>query len=317
VSQRAGPTAAGADTKGLPLELAVIVPCRNVERTLGEALDALMHQVWAGSWELIIVDNGSTDGTARLAQTVSQGRTRVISANERSGVAFARNTGVRATSARSVAFCDGDDVVHAGWVEAMGEALRHHPLVSGPVDPWLLNPQWLAAARASPTDGSLPTFGVLPFARGNNCGVHRGLWRQLGGFDENFRGLEDVEFSLRARALGVEPHFVPGATVAYRHRAALSEIWRQGRYYGVGRPALRSVARSLGQPEPRTSESIRSWIWLAVHLPTLRHRRGRYRSTWVLANRVGVIEGRLEEFRQSLRLSRRAEPHEGRSPDGE
>jgi GT2 family glycosyltransferase len=117
----------------------------------------------------------------------------------------------------------------------------------------------------------------------------------VGGFDEAFVGLEDVEFSLRLAARGIEPVLVPDAVVHYRFRAAAADVWRQGSFYGRGRPALARRARDLGLRAPARSEGLRSWAWLLVHLPGLRTRAGRLRWLWVLANRIGVLRGAVHE----------------------
>lgn len=274
------------------VELAVIVPCHNVEATLGRQLAALVEQDWHGSWIIVVVDNGSSDETSTVAKRFADRGVHVLRADDGRGVAYARNAGARAVRARSVAFCDGDDVVHPGWVSALGEALRDHELVVGTVESSSLNPPWLAASRPMAPAGELPRFGTLPFARGNACGMRRSLLLEtLGGFDESFVGLEDIELSLRAHHAGVTPVLVPEAVVAYRFRDSLVEVWRQGTYYGRGRPALVRTMAELGLPVPSLLSGLRSWLWLLWRLPGLRTRSGRYLWVWVLANRIGVLRG--------------------------
>jgi glycosyltransferase involved in cell wall biosynthesis len=278
------------------LDLSVIVPCHDEEDTLGAQLDALLAQDWDGSWEVIVVDNRSTDRTAALAASYA-GRdvpVRVISAADGRGVAYARNAGVRASTASAVAFCDGDDVVAPGWTAAMGDALHRHELVVGTLDPDLLNEPWLSASRPMGGARELPRFGGTPFARGNNCGMQRTLWERLDGYREDFDGLEDIELSLRAAATGAEAVLVPDAVVAYRFRPGIRALWRQGVFYGRGRPALYRQSVRLGLTPPSRWAGLRSWGWLVLRLPTLVSRRGRAAWTWTLANRWGVLRGAVE-----------------------
>ncbi len=281
------------------LELSVIVPCHNEEATLGEQLDALTAQEWDGSCEIVVVDNNSTDRTAEIAASYSGGvvPVRVVEASGGRGVAHARNVGARSSPARSVAFCDGDDVVLPGWTAAMGNRLREAPLVVGTLDVGRLNELWLAQARPMGSADGLPRFGDTAFARGNNTGMHRDLWERLDGYREDFEGLEDIEFSLRARAAGVAPTLAPDATVAYRFRPGLATTWAQGVFYGRGRPALAAQAKSLGFAAPPRIAGLKSWIWLVVSLPTLATRTGRYAWVWTLANRWGVIRGTIARRR--------------------
>lgn len=271
-------------------DLAIIVPCHNEAGTVGEQLTALTGQSWSGTWEVVIVDNNSTDGTCDVAQQFADtGRVRVVAANQGSGVAYARNVGVAATDATAVAFCDGDDVVQPGWVATMGEALASNAWVTGAVNVDLLNPPWLAASR--PTSAGLPRFGEIAFARGNNCGMQRGLFVELGGFAEDFVGLEDIEFSLRAVAAGHSPVFVADAQVAYRYRPQLKQVWRQALFYGRGRPELVRQARRLGLAAPGRSAALKSWAWLGVNAPKLGSKGGRAAWVWVLGNRIGSLSG--------------------------
>lgn len=280
-------------TENKELQFAVIIPCHNVETTLAQQLDALTSQVWSGSWGIVVVDNNSTDRTREIAERYESRGVRIVTANAGRGVAYARNAGVCVTRAETFAFCDGDDVVQAGWVTAMADALQDASIVSGPIETETLNPAWLARSRPTPTEYRLPTFGTLGFASGCNCGMTRKLFDALGGYDETFVGLEDIEFSLRAIADGDTIHFVPDALVAYRLRDDLGSVWRQGYFYGRGRPALKQRARALGLPAPSSLESWKSWAWLLLHVPGLRHRAGRYQWLWVLANRVGVLRGNI------------------------
>lgn len=281
------------------LELAVIVPCHNEETTLGVQLDALTAQEWDGAWEIVIVDNNSTDDTVAVANSYAGGPIplRVVSATEGRGVAYARNAGARSTDATSIAFCDGDDMVFPGWTAAIGTALRSDSLVVGTLEADHLNEPWLARSRPMGGADRLPTFGATPFARGNNCGMRRTVWEQLDGYREDFEGLEDIEFSLRANAAGFAITLAPGALVAYRFRPGLRAVWSQGFFYGRGRPALAVQAATLGLRPPPRFAGLKSWLWLVVRLPTVVTRRGRYAWVWTLANRCGVVRGALAQRR--------------------
>ena len=277
----------------MSLDLSVIVPCHNEAATLPEQLDALTAERWDGSWEIVVVDNNSTDATATIAASYAEGPVpvRIVTANDGASVGYARNAGAATSTARSIAFCDGDDVVRPGWVAAMGEALRDADLVVGTLTAEHVNAPELAATRPMGGADALPHFGPVPFARGNNAGMRRTLWADLGGFAEGYRGLEDIEFSLRAAAAGVEPVLVPDATIAYRFRTGLGDVWRQGQFYGFGRPKLAKQAASLGLPTPSRFGGLKSWVALVTTLPRLVTRPGRFGWVWILANRIGSLKG--------------------------
>ena len=107
-------------------ELSVILPVYNGAAHIGDQLDALLAQSWSKPWELVVVDNDSTDLTpAIVEQYVAKhpDRIRVTSAPEQHNLSYVRNVGVRTARADAVAFCDDDDLVGATWVASMGDAL--------------------------------------------------------------------------------------------------------------------------------------------------------------------------------------------------
>ena len=219
-----------------------------------------------------------------------------MAAPERAGLNFARNAGVAASSGRSFALCDADDLVAPGWVAAIGNALRTHDVVTGPLELDRLNPPWLAASRGRGDERGLPTFhDLFPTVHGNNMGMVRARFDEIGRFDLDDRiiGVDDVELSLRAWTHGLAIRFVPDAIVHYRYREEPSALWRQGRTYGRARPFLVRRMRAEGLPVPGRVAGWRSWVWLLAHLLDLRTREGRAVWVWVAGNRIGCLEGSI------------------------
>src|SRR5262245_52337279 len=127
--------------------LSVIIPARNVADTLRVQLDALAAQAWEPGFEVVVVDNGSTDETPKIVAEYAarDARFRLVDAPHGSGVSFVRNRGIEAANAPAIAICDGDDIVGPAWVAAMGDALVTHEVVTGPIEVDTLNPAWLVA----------------------------------------------------------------------------------------------------------------------------------------------------------------------------
>ena len=276
------------------LELAVIVPCHNEATTLPEQLDRLVAERWDQPWSIVVVDNNSADATADVARSYAAQGVSVVSANAGRGVGYARNAGARAVRSRNVAFCDGDDVIQPGWVPTIGNALQHHDLVSGELDTTALNSEDLAKSRPMGRPGQMPRFGSTPFASGGNCGISRRLFEMLDGFDEHFDGLEDIEFSLRARAEGYSAVRAEGAVLAYRMRPTARDTWSQGVFYGGSVPLLTRRARDLGLPAPSHVRGLKSWAWLVLHMPRLRTQAGRMQLLWVFASRIGTLRRAIQ-----------------------
>jgi glycosyltransferase involved in cell wall biosynthesis len=276
-------------------ELSVVIPCRDASATLRAQLDALACQRADFSWEVVIVDDGSTDGTVALAKSFDDRlELRVVPCASR-GLNAARNAGVRAARSELVAICDGDDVVGDGWVAAMRCALADHEYVTGPVELDRLNDPALADSRGRAGAVGLPRFGdAFTYARGCNMGVRRSTLARVGWFDESTRCLDDQELGMRMHLAGVDLQLAPGAVVHYRYRTSAAEIWRQGVFYGMARVPTYLAARRAGLPVPSRCAGWRSWVWLAVHLPDVGRRSGRLVWLWVAANRIGQVQGSLQ-----------------------
>ncbi|MDQ3934522.1 MAG: glycosyltransferase [Actinomycetota bacterium] len=248
-----GERAPAASTVGV----SVVIPARNAADTISAQLAALSEQQYQGSWEVIVVDNGSRDRTAAIARRWMGRlpRLRIISASEVVGPAYARNAGCRASAGSLLLFCDADDIVSDGWLAALAEGLRDFPAVGGRLDRVTLNCSRCRAWRPSRTGGLPNHFGFLPFAQGANCGVRKEVWASLRGFDEELRHSEDVDFFWRVQLSGGELGYLDRALVHYRYRTRIRSMLRQSFGYGVSHAQLYKRFRSLGMaPEGKTGD---------------------------------------------------------------
>src|SRR4029079_11522793 len=105
-------------------ELSVVMPTHNRLEVLAEVLQALEFQQEPPSFEVVVVDDGSTDGTADWLRSRSCRISLRVMLQENHGPAAARNTGVAAASGRWVAFLGDDTVPSPGWLATHREAHR-------------------------------------------------------------------------------------------------------------------------------------------------------------------------------------------------
>src|SRR4051812_33531694 len=100
-------------------DVTVVLPVFNGERTIADELEAVLGQQSEFSFELVVVDNDSTDGTAALVDALSErdSRVRRVVAPAQHNLSYVRNVGVAAARGRFVLFCDDDDIVAPGWLQ--------------------------------------------------------------------------------------------------------------------------------------------------------------------------------------------------------
>lgn len=108
---------------------------------------------------------------------ISRSRVRLLQANDQSDKSYAVREGVAAAAGERHVFCDADDVVAPGWLQAMADGLDQHAVVTGPNELDALNPPWLAGSRGRSGDNPVGTyFNIFPCSRGNNYSLHRHVW---------------------------------------------------------------------------------------------------------------------------------------------
>jgi GT2 family glycosyltransferase len=282
--------------------ISVVIAARNARRTLPEQLAALASQDYSGDVEVVVVDNGSTDGTGAVARSWAARLPglRVVDAFAGRGFPYARNVGARAAAGSFLLFCDADDVVSEGWLSAMADAARSCVAVTGALNVESLNaPRVLAwnggprarAASASPSSLRAP----LPFAPGCNCGVARWLFDELGGFDEAFAGgSDDKEFFWRLQLRGHSICSVPAAVVHYRHRVTLRSLAKQQYRYGISDARLYRKFRDQGMTWRPFWVAVKAWAKSILTLPlSLRNHTALGRWIRMTSRNAGRLVGSL------------------------
>src|SRR5947209_1654663 len=157
------------------MDASVILCVRNGAQTIAAQLEALTRQMCPCEWELLIVDNGSTDNTIEI---VDQWRERipalrVVPALERAGLAYARNVGAAAARGDVLAFCDADDVADSGWLAGLIAGARQADLVGGSLELEQLNDPMTRHWRAMTEDDMRQPSALdyLHYAMGANFAV--------------------------------------------------------------------------------------------------------------------------------------------------
>jgi GT2 family glycosyltransferase len=220
-----------ANARGV-MEISVVVPTFNRRHIVTRTLQTLAAQCFpAAKYEIIVVVDGSIDGTADALRRVDLAcRFRVIEQENR-GLAGARNTGFRAAEADLILFLDDDMLCDPGLVAAhvaahngAGSIIGFGAIFLSPDSPHTLAAECFNREigayhlKHKRTPGSPWQESDCVFS---NSSLPRRVLFRTGGFDESFRMREDAELGARLFASGVRPRYVPEA-VAYQFYAKSS-----------------------------------------------------------------------------------------------
>ncbi|HEY9099976.1 MAG TPA: glycosyltransferase family 2 protein [Thiobacillus sp.] len=226
----------------------VIIPAFNAATTLQRAVDSVRRQSWP-AYEIVVVDDGSTDETASVARQYGDEVRLIQQSNQ--GVSVARNTGAAAATGDWLAFLDADDWYtasrlehHAQWIEEdaaldfltgdyeyhdaegnmLGTSMAQHE--SGRM---LLAKASGAVRVVMETQAEITAFVADHFGDTHTLSVPRARFVQLGGYPTGFKVCEDVHFLTRlvaqsqrvgviCRSLGV--YVIHGSSATRRHPIA-------------------------------------------------------------------------------------------------
>lgn len=173
--------------------LSVIIPAWRAEKYLAEAVESVRGQSWPGTLEIVIVDDGSDDGTLALARKLGD----VVHTKARGGAASARNMGLRAAEGDFLLLLDADDRLTSGALEGLYAAFCARPELAACfgkardfVSPELTEEQRKGLRVRSGSYG-----GVLP-----GCALlRRKVFDTVGLFDESLNSGETVAWMLKLR----------------------------------------------------------------------------------------------------------------------
>jgi hypothetical protein len=249
--------------------VSVVIPVWNGERYLAEAVESVLAQTHT-DFELIIVDDGSTDGTAQIAESYARRDPRVrLVRQPNQGVAAARNTGLEVARAPWVACLDHDDLMLSHRLERQIAFIAEHPEVKvfGSICRYI-NQEGRprgghtigAPIRSRAELDALLEEGRLIGLTHPSVMMHRDTVRALGGYDPAAEPAEDLDLWMRVAEAGhvvlqddevltefrVHAESIIGAHTA---KGAQASMW----------VAARAAARRAGRAQPSMEEFLEEW----------------------------------------------------------
>ena len=212
--------------------VSVVIPVFNGERFLREVVQSVLDQKYS-PMEIIIVDDGSTDGTATVARTLPE-TVRYLH-QENQGPAAARNRGIEHARASLIAFADADDL----WPEGKLELQLPYLLQDPAIEIVLGRIQQVGLSQTVE-----PAFSV-------NLGsaiIRKSVFERVGLFDETMRYSEDVDWFMRAREAGAAIVTIDAVTLLYRQHEQNMTRGKSASELNV----LKALKRSLDRRREQT-----------------------------------------------------------------
>ena len=197
--------------------VSVIIPCYNYASYLKEAVESVIKQSFT-DWEIIIVNDGSTDNSAAVAKKLIQQyprlQIRLIDQENSGQPAIARNNGIKAAYGRYILALDADDYLHPLALERLLAAVAEYgnqPTVAF---------GWLQSFGSDDSLWRSRDFKPADLLRRNQVPAgslyHRSVWELQGGYRENVPGFEDWDFWVGAARIGASFHNVAEIVQYYR-----------------------------------------------------------------------------------------------------
>ena len=258
-----------------PPVASIVVIAYNEAARIARCLAALTTQDHPGRYEIIVVDDGSTDNTAMIAGRYAP-TVRVVRLPHNQGRGAARRAGVDASRGTAIGFVDADIVVGTDWLRRCLEALPGRAAVGG-----IAVPDGDVAPLARITGAAMrPVAGSMPIT-GNNVLFDGAILRRTG-FDENARLGEDFRLAARLIEEGHLLERVDGLEVAHHETKTYRKSLRWLHESGVDATSLLVEYRRVRTPDLAWAGSVAA----AIAGLSLALRRGPY---WLLLGPLSVL----------------------------
>ncbi len=273
--------------------VSVVLPTRDRCALTAEAVASVLGQTWA-DLELVVVDDGSADGTPdHLEASFPDPRLRVLRQENR-GVSTARNRGVRETAGEWVAFLDSDDLWLPEKLERQLAAVGQEPGWDAchTEEVWIRHGRWANPRKVHAKHGGWIFSQCLPLCiiSPSSILLRRALFDALGGFDESLPACEDYDLWLRLCA--ARPILLLDERLTVKrngHPGQLSQA-----HWGLDRFRVRALWKIALDPGVRVA-------WRVEALEEL----GRKAEVVVLGAEKRGEWGRAEVFRHSREEAKR------------
>lgn len=257
----------------MSLKVSVVTTVLDERDGMSQLLRSLAGQ--EDPYEVIVVDAGSTDGTADVVRdwAARDDRVRLVHQEGPRGEGF--NRGIQEAKGDAVAFIGGDDWADPDWIAALRRGLEEHDAVHGHCV--AEGDKRMRRVKRVP----LVVQGVDISVPGTNTAFRREVLEEVGGIDTSFVTAEDIDLHYRVLRAGYRMVEVPDAVVHRLYRGTLRSSLRQAYWNGYGRGQLVGKHGSVMRKAVRRSGGLRAAL-------------GLHRAVRMAAGALGYVRGRRD-----------------------
>ncbi len=194
------------------------MPAYNAERSIDESIRSVLAQRGV-VFELLVGDDGSTDGTwQRIESYRNDARVRSFRFSKNRGVACTRNLVLRHARGRYISSCDADDILLPGNLRILSKILDNNPAIGVAYGNLIVKTGRRRFLKRRIVPGKMWDLLGGCFADGGSM-IRRSLLKKVGGFDPEFKYLEDCDLFLRLSEV-TEFYFCPGKPLYCQKKSA-------------------------------------------------------------------------------------------------
>lgn len=259
------------------IDVSIIIPAHNEEAYITRCIEALQKQHFQGSTEIIVVDNASSDNTARVAQAAGA----IVVHEARKGVCFARQKGAEVARGRILVSTDADSTTTPDWLSHIAAMFAENPQVVGVTGPFQFEPKpwwsvWYSRGLFFITRTLFRLFHTVVYSPACNFAFLAETWREIGGYRTHLtQGGDEYDLLLRLRKKGKIVFL--GNNIVYTSSRRLKQgllyniFVTLGIYYFAGFALSKVFGKSVigSYPSYREEEVARSHVWFKSVLVVL------------------------------------------------
>lgn len=225
-------------------KVSIVVPVLNEEKTLEACLKSIKGNSYKNK-ELIVIDNGSTDGSQKIARKYAD----KFFIEKKKGIVFAKNLGIKKASGEFIAFTDADCIVSKDWLKELISCFKDNSIASAGGPNLTPKDDSDFSHHVGKTIELLSFLGAEYGSRekknaevkhnpGCNVIYRKGVLKELRGFNRGMISNEDPELDYRIREKGFKLMFNPKAIVWHYRKGSYKKFFRQAFSFGLGKMQL-------------------------------------------------------------------------------